>query len=197
MLLFEELSKTTVQDYIDQFIAKEGSGEKALQMLFRDYPNNDDVSSVTVKTIVLDNIYSTRIRKIDLPFVIQHIVDNSNEINQLLESEKREYKLYSIIAFIPNKGVNNVYSFATKYLSFIKPELYPIMDSYSRDLLKEYHNAYPDIIPKIIGDDDYESFCMAFDAFHEKLNEITGYAFSAKETDMFIWQYAKQNLKKT
>ena len=161
-------------------------------MLYLDYPDNSDICSVIVKTIVLDSIYSTRIRKKDLPFVVQHIVDNHEKIDKLINTGKREYDLYKLIAFIPTEGVNNIYSFTSKYLSFINPELYPIMDSYSRKLLKEYHENYPDIIPKIKGENNYESFCMAFDEFHKKVKEITKYEFSAKETDMFIWQYAKE-----
>lgn len=186
----EEISLDLVIEKIKKFEDKESNGEKTLQMIFTDYTDNSDLRKVMTKTIVLDHIYSTRIRYKDIPFVAQNIVNNHKKIDRLLNSGKREYELYEIIAYINVDGVNNAYSFATKYLSFINKELYPIMDSYSRELLKNYREIYPEI-PPIKGENNYESFCAAFDAFHKKVNSITKRDFSAKEIDMFIWQYAK------
>lgn len=186
-----EISKSAVQDYINQFKAKEEYGEKSLEMIFHDYKDSGDIRNVMVKTIVLNSLYHTRIKDKDIPFVVKHIVNNHEKIDTLLNSGKREYELYDIIAFIPVEGVNNAYVFASKYLSFSNTELYPIMDSYSRDLLTKYSDIYPDI-PKIKGIDNYKSFCAAFDAFHKMVNKITEHDFTAKEIDMFIWQYAKK-----
>lgn len=186
-----EISESNVQNYIDQFNAKEKNGEESLQMIFSDYKDNGDIRKVMVKTIVLNALYHTRIKDKDIPFVVQHIVNNHKEIDQLLSSGKREYKLYDIIAYIPVDGVNNAYVFASKYLSFSNTELYPIMDSFSRDLLAKYSEIYSEI-PAIKGTNDYESFCDAFDAFHELVKKITKHDYKPKEIDMFIWQYAKE-----
>lgn len=194
MEIIKEISLDLVNEKIRKFKDNERNGEKTLQMLFDDYTDNSDFRKVMAKTIVLDHIYSTRIRYKDMPYVAQNIVNNHKRIDELLRSGKREYELYKIIAYINIDGVYNAYSFATKYLSFINKELYPIMDSYSRGLLKDYREIYPDI-PQIKGEKNYESFCVAFDAFRKKVISITGCYFSAKEIDMFIWQYAK-DLKK-
>lgn len=199
MKTIEKISVDLVEAKIKKFIANENDGEKTLKMIFQDYDDNSDLRNVMVKTIVLDRIYSTRIRYVDLPYIVQNIVEKNAEITKLLKSTDREYELYYLIAennkeFINKKGkiekVHNAYSFATKYLSFINKELYPIMDSYARELLKGYSEIYPEI-PKIKGDNNYESFCDAFDAFHDKVNSITERNYSAKDIDMFIWQYAK------
>ena len=154
MEIIKEISLDLVNEKIRKFKDNERNGEKTLQMLFDDYTDNSDFRKVMAKTIVLDHIYSTRIRYIDMPYVAQNIVNNHKRIDELLRSGKREYELYKIIAYINIDGVYNAYSFATKYLSFINKELYPIMDSYSRGLLKDYREIYPDI-PHIKGENNY------------------------------------------
>lgn len=204
------ISYELVKDSIDKFKANEGVGDKVLKMLFNDYPNNGDATHVTIKATVLDKIYSTRIRYVDFPFIIQNIVERSAEINELLKSSEREYKLYYLIAepdkeFVNKKGeiekVHNAYSFATKYLSFIKPDLYPIMDSYSKELLNKYCEIYQTLPILSVSTNKYEHFCKTFDAFRQLVNEIvkdiTDHEYTPKEIDMFIWQYAKDLMEES
>lgn len=189
----KEINKSLIDEYISLFMSKEKDNEETLKMIFRDYKNNGDIRNVTTKTIVLDTIYSTGIRYVDRPYVIQHIVDCHKEIDDLLASRKREYELFDIIANIPVEGVFHQYVFASKYLSFSNQELYPIMDSYSRNFLNQYSEIDP-TIPKIKGTEDYRSFCAAFDTFHKLVNKSTQNEYTPKEIDMFIWQYAKDNM---
>ncbi len=152
-----EISKDLVKRKINRFKKNEGKGEKILKEVFEKY-NNGSYEHVMIKAIVLDKIYSTRIRYVDFPFIVQNIVDNHEKIEELLNEGTRKYELFDLIAknkysvaIVEEnceikdqdyKNAYNAYSFATKYLSFIKPDLYPIMDSYSRTLLSEYIEKY-------------------------------------------------------
>lgn len=204
----QKISYTLVRDNINKFIKNENDGEETLRMLFNDYQDNGDFRHVMVKATVLDNIYSTGIRYVDFPFVIKNIVDKHERIDELLKSSEREYELYYLIAFNnytfknskgEDENVHNAYSFATKYLSFTKPNLYPIMDSYSKELLNKFCKSYSEL-PELSTDTiKYEIFCKTFDAFRDLVNKIvkdeTKHEYTPKEIDMFLWQYAK-DLKK-
>ncbi len=187
------INKALIDKYIGVFIHKEKVKDETLEMLFSDYKDNGDVRNVTIKTIVLDTLYNTRMRIVDRPYVIQHIVDSHKTIDGLLASGKREYELFDIIANIPVNGVNNQYVFASKFLSFSNQKLYPIMDSFSCSFFNQYSEINP-TVPKNNGVKDYRSFCTAFDMFHKLVNELAQHEYTAKEIDMFIWQYAKDNM---
>lgn len=207
----QEINFTLVENTINEFKENYGVDDEALKMLFKDYPDNGDIKQVTIKAAVLDKLYSTRIRFVDFPFVVQNIVENNAEITKLLKSHNREYELYYLIAepnkeFINKKGekekVHNAYSFATKYLSFIKPDLYPIMDSYSKELLNKFCDMYPDKLRSLSAStNEYKQFCNTFDDFKDLINRIvkenTNHEYTAKEIDMFIWQYAKNLIEES
>ena len=200
---------------IEKFKKTYGNDDDTLTMLFKDYPDNSDVRKVTVKAAVLDKLYSTRIRFVDFPFVVQNIVDKHEEIEKKLQSNERDYKLYELIAennftFIngdkEEENVHNAYSFATKYLSFSRPDnpdLYPIMDSYTKELLNKYCEKYKGRLPMLSANtNDYKMYCKTLDEFKNMVNtEVEKIAnkdtnhnyhsFNSKEIDMFLWQYAK------
>ena len=209
----QEISYKLVIEKIEKFKKNYGDEEEALTMLFKDYPDNSDIKQVTVKVAVLDKLYSTRIRFADFSFIVKNIVEKSKEITDMLQYDERNYNLYKLIAFNnytfinddkKEENVHNAYSFATKYLSFSKsdnPELYPIMDSYSKELLNKYCEQYKGRLTKLSYNTyDYKKFCKTFDEFKALVNEIvkkdTEHIFTAKEIDMFLWQYAKE-LKKS
>ena len=186
----EPIYKDLVEKNIRKFAENEKDKEETLKMLFREYRDNSDISGVMIKTAVLNCLYSAGVKNIYVPDVARNIYENHEELDELLNTGKREYKAYDLIAFVKKDGVNNAYSFASKYLSFSCPELYPVMDRYSRELIDQYTEYYPEI-PKIQNKNSYKEFCAAFDVFHGIVNRRTGDVYSAKRVDMFIWQYAK------
>jgi hypothetical protein len=114
----------------------------ALFKLFKQYPENTDLSEVLLKVVTLNFLYSTRIRVKSLYSptvydVAQHIVDRKIDESLRLGDE-------GLVEKITNIGVADkihyYYVFATKYCSFHRPESYPIFDSRVKEYLWQLRN---------------------------------------------------------
>lgn len=114
-----------------------------------------------------------------------HIVDNSEHIDRLLLKNEIDYDLFNCISNVDYSNVSYdngreafVKSFASKFLNYSKPEVYPIMDSYVKLALG---------LPEEVT---YERFCETFISFKDELEQKCG-VFKFKEIDMFLWQWSK------
>jgi hypothetical protein len=106
--------------------------EEVLGELFRQYPRNTDPAHVLLKVTTLNDLYSTQIPRYSeriptLWQVVDHIVSLKIDPALDLGSLDLAYNIAKIE--IPNKGIHYNYSFATKYCSWHKPEVYPIYDA--------------------------------------------------------------------
>lgn len=181
-------SKIIVQEYLSQWNSLENYvfQESSLKKLFtKTYPKNDEMDDVLIKVCSLNDFYSTNIFS---PFnVAKHIM--TLKIDERLR--KDDLTLVNEIAKITvtgNKEIN-FYSFATKYCSHHKPEIYPIYDSYVEKLLmylkkkdKFYQFKQSDlkIYPK------YRTILVEFQKFYG----IETY--NLKEIDRYLWQAGKE-----
>src|SRR5690554_4855834 len=101
--------------------------------------------------------YNTNIFKIHT--VAKHIY-NLNIDSRL---EDNDLTLVNEIAKIDFNGkIKNMYSFATKYCSHHKPDIFPIYDSYVEKVLKYYHMINEDLQFKNSDLKDYQSYVNIF-----------------------------------
>lgn len=114
------------------------------------------------------------------------------DIDRLLTEENKEF--VNKMADVVVDGVHrNYYSFATKYCSHHRPEVYPIYDSFVDKVLKYYRDndnfySFADADMKI-----YPKFCDIIDAFKRfyKLEQ-----YSVKQIDKYLWLLGKDAFPK-
>lgn len=118
----------TSADYVNQ--------KNALNKLFFNLcPENKEMSDILIKCSSLNNFYSTNIFKVHN--VAKHFL-NQNIDERLATGD---LKLVMDLANIMINGKRFFfYSFATKYCSHHRPDIYPIYDRYVNKLLKYFRN---------------------------------------------------------
>ncbi len=161
--------------------------EAALQMLFRDDPEfrrNTSLRHIIVKCAVLNDFYATNIYQIEP--VARNIASISNFDERLARGD------LSLVGEIAKAdGVKNFnYSFATKYCSHHRPELFPIYDRYVADVLMFLHRKYPDILKFKSRESlkDYATFVGAIETVRQNFG-LQSYTY--KDIDRYLWQLGK------
>ena len=154
--------------------------EKSAAQLFSLYPLNICLSDVLIKVAVLNALYSTRILAIES--VARHIFNTPNLDARLAGGDVGVVNEIALVEL--ESGPRNNISFASKYCSWHKPDIYPIYDlnvdeylwvcqkrdqfsSFKRYELRDYPRFF-----KVMGE---------FRSFY-KLG-----SFSFKEIDKFLW----------
>lgn len=182
-----------VQDAIARFEHENSHEERALRGLFSFLPRNDDPAHVLLKVCTVNSIYSTHVFAVRK--LADHICEISRELDQLiangdphafdllerfeLKSEHREH-------------VFHLYSFASKYLSWHRPEKYPIYDRYAwayvRTLSKQSNMPWrdEDLWP-------YSEFCEGIERIAQKFGVSQ---FSYKQLDAFFYFEGEKLLQK-
>ena len=160
--------------------------ESSLKKLFsQTYPVNQDMDDVLIKVCSLNDFYSTNIFS---PFnVAKHIVDL--DIDKRLNNEDMTLVNEIAIVEVNDSKTINFYSFASKYCSHHKPDIYPIYDSYVDKLLRHYRKE--DKFFKFKNDD-----LKIYPGFREILIEFQKFYnledYTLKEIDKFLWQHGKE-----
>ncbi len=120
--------------------------------------------------------------------VAQHIRKNGQDIDSALANGSP--KIVETIARItvPGKKGRNYFSFAAKYCSWHKPELYPIWDSNVKKYLGRLQQQSDFAKGFNVNADHwtYAEFCGAMNAFR---NAYALGSFTFKEIDKFLWLY--------
>ena len=183
----------------NHFYANNGYEEKALDHLFSKFQSNTDLSEVYIKVISINNIYSTRLNDystgntISTKEMAQYIEKNGAELDSNKMHPEDAVFLIGDKTKISSvrKGVNNAYSFASKYLSFTyrnrdegKDEV-PITDTYSRNSLACL--KVDDEKRDLDQFHDYFEVMKSLKASYKKYDEKIGY----KEIDAFLWLIGK------
>lgn len=164
--------------------------ESALNKLFFELaPQNDNIENILIKAATLNDFYSTNIFSI-YP-VAQHIL--SLDVDRRLRDH--DLSLVSDISHVifPSGKVKKLYSFATKYCSHHKPDVYPIYDDYINKILRYYRDidGFSNFTNEMLL--DYLSFNTILHDFQlfYKLEKYT-----LKEIDQYLWQLGKANFPK-
>ncbi|MCX4474017.1 hypothetical protein C5N14_05625 [Micromonospora sp. MW-13] len=171
---------------------REGDSEKidaALRVTFGAIPQNTDVGAAGVKVAALNSLYATGI--LGVLKVARHIV--SLDIDAALAEPDVNPDLIEKIAIVDfggNKRRN--YSFATKYCSFHRPDLYPIYDSLVAGVLNELLKqgaTFDNFAPGERWAADYAIWHRSINRFrtHYSLEE-----FSIREIDKYLWMLGKE-----
>ena len=169
--------------------------EKSLNKLFlKTYPFNNEIDDVLIKVCALNQFYSTNIRK------IFDIADHIVSLN--IDVDLKNNKLDLVEKIASGHGIRkkkkdgtegkeiNYYSFATKYCSHHKSDIYPIYDSFVEKMLLNFKNEFGDF-PR----QDIRSF-KKFRNTLIKFKEFYGLDFSLKDIDKYLWQAGKKYFPK-
>ncbi len=134
-----------------------------------------------MKVIVLNRLYSTNIY--DVHTVAKHICDSDIDADLAAAAPKLVDRI-AAVTFSTGKKLR-LYSFATKYCAWHRPDVYEIYDRYVRDVLIE-HQRHHNFSEKFAADDllNYDRFRSVIAAFrsHFGLEE-----HSRKDIDKFLW----------
>lgn len=164
--------------------------EDALSLLFRQLcPNNEKIEDILLKVATLNDFFSTNIYGV-YP-VAAHIL--SLHIDGRLQ--RGDISLVGDIQRVTVKGKEiNFYSFATKYCSHHRPDVYPIYDRYVDDVLRYFQRA--DCFSTIASFNlkDYVQFKQVMDEFSSfyELGDISPWA-----RDKYLWMLGKEHFTKT
>ncbi|WP_374173193.1 hypothetical protein [Flavobacterium tructae] len=174
-------------DSLENYVLQENSLKK---LFTQTYPKNNDINDVLIKVCSLNDFYSTNIFS---PFsVAKHIIeldiDEKIKIGDLtVVNQIAEIKM-------PGGKVRNFYSFATKYCSHHRNDIYPIYDSFAEKMLLHFKNA--DKFHEFNKNDlkDYETYKYIIQRFSEYygLNN-----YDLKKIDKYLWIKGKDYFPKT
>ena len=110
-----------------------GVPDAAVRAVFSAFPANTDPGHVLAKVAVLNSLYSTNIfavRDVALSIV-------NARIDPLLKLGSRDVHEALATQMVGGR-LRNVFSFATKYAHWHRPDVYPIYDSFVRQQLLAY-----------------------------------------------------------
>lgn len=167
----------TLADYVNQ--------ENALNKLFFNLcPENKEMSDILIKCSSLNDFYSTNIFKVHN--VAKHFL-NQNIDERLATGD---LKLVMDLANIVINGKRFFfYSFATKYCSHHRPDIYPIYDSYVNKLLKYFRNRDGFMAFK---ETDLKEYCSYYNIIQTFKSFYELQAFTVKQIDKYLWQLGKE-----
>jgi hypothetical protein len=163
--------------------------ENALDKIFTEFPNNNNIEEVLIKVTCLNSFYSTNIY--DTYSVSKYIT--SLKIDKRLKN--KDLTVVNEIAKVPmkNGSVKNFYSFATKYCSHHFDKDFPIYDSYVDKMLHAINKQEKFGEFKRADLKDYVKFNQVLCDFRKYFNLDE---FSLKEIDMYLWQAGKKYFPK-
>ncbi len=180
-----------VEQYLRQWDndAKESSNEKALNRLFREtYPKNTDIGEIIIKASALNDLYGTYV--LSLYEMCRHIsrLDIDNRL------EKGDLTLIKDISCLTiSEKTMKFYSFATKYCSHHKPDIFPIYDYYVERVL--WHFKKKDNFADFKREElkDYPTFVSVIESF-KRFYCLEQYTL--KQIDKYLWQLGKEYFKR-
>lgn len=164
--------------------------ESSLKKLFTEtYPLNNDLDDVLIKVCSLNDFYSTNIFS---PFIVaKHIVRLSIDD----DLSRGELSIVDKIARVEVTGgkIKYFYSFASKYCSHHRPQIYPIYDSYVDQMLVYFKNT-----------DNFYNFprtdLKSYARYREILEKFRIFykldSFDLKQIDKYLWQAGKKYFPK-
>lgn len=202
-----KLSEINIDEIIGRFEEKEKYKEAVLKEIFEKYKTNKNLNEVLIKVTVLNSLYSAGLnnndgkKTIDVVTMARHIQAKSR-LDDWLSSENEEdlFNAYYYIACgsseIRSETYNNCYAFASKYCSWQRPEVFPIMDSRAKKNLSLFIKENPiSIKEELIGwekkETDYKLFWSACKEFQKYINGLGNRNYNMKKIDEFLWEYGR------
>lgn len=192
------LRSPTPDDVVEisrKFGREYGPMEWILQELFDKFPENARFAEVIVKTKVLNTLYNTQIRAVNV--VAQHICEHAID-SQLRAGRPEVVQLVATVQL--TKKIRCNLSFASKYCSWHNPSAYPIFDKnvnaclwYYKNLKDRFSVTLTDRSIHFKKDEkDYPKFVAIVDAFRDAYGLSS---FTYKEIDKLLWYLGDRLLK--
>jgi len=166
------------------------AADLALKELFSQYPRNESYSHIMLKVVALDRLYSTNVRAFYA--AADHIHKHGKEIDSALALGSPEIVDLIAALTLSSGKQRHIYSFASKYCSWHRPDKYPIWDSRVRQYLTALRYQLRDTKDSgLLGAnpylwDRYPEFVALVSAMQRRFG--LG-AFSFKDIDKFMWKY--------
>ena len=194
MFTHDEITVELIDKKIGEFYRENGDSENILNMLFA-HADNSDFENIFCRVACIDSVYSTQIQRFNkngIYTVSKHIQKNANRIEESFLKEEPDFDLYRELINVrfdmgqkgqdADKKTKKLYSFTSKFLSFSRPNVYPIMDSKVKSIIGFHSSDYEKYYKKIC--EEREKYCKELEI------ELT-----LKQWDMFLWQWAKKKDK--
>lgn len=171
----------------DAFDRESFLDEDALGQLRASFPRNTDTAHVLLKVVVLNKLYSTRIKDIDVRPLAIHIAGLG--IDPFIAQGSPH--AVDLITNCPK--MRRYYCFATKFCSWHNPTAYPIYDGnvdkclwlyMKQDRFEKFHHE------DLISYDKFLAVVTAFRSFYSLPPLIT-----FKQLDKFLWRLGEKSLK--
>ena len=187
MKIRKDLPKPTLdaaRKLIERFEADNKAVEHGLTELIQAFPSNSDLGHVLVKVAAINGLYATAIFGL---FPVAEVITGAN-IDPLLQTgDPQAVEKIAKVSYADKTRWN--YSFATKYCSWHRPDMYPMFDSRVDFCLRSYQASDP--FSKFKQEDlwNYEKFRTIIKAFqsHYGLGEL-----SFKQLDEFLYQLGNE-----
>lgn len=165
--------------------------ERALKKLFTELlPQNSDLEDVLIKVCTLNDFYSTNIYNV---FSVAKVIKDMNFDNTFNSDEALPKRVDELNDKVYKATKKHIYSFASKFFSHHRPDIYPIYDSYVDKLLRYYRDEYQFFSFKDENLLEYEGFYEVYIRFKEYFGLTQ---FTAKDIDKFLWQVGKHHFPK-
>lgn len=168
--------------------------DSLLYELCKKFPDHDYLNHVFVKVSAIDRFYNAwlyrkRVRYIDVAKKLQ----NSNIDVQLSRMRNRltsknimdVVDAVNIVADCRSKG--HFVVFASKYLHFHKPNIFPILDKFAEDKMREISKKGGRHLGRCACKNRYECFCRQLIELRVTLRITTGRKFSLSDFDKFLY----------
>ena len=192
----ERPCKEVMDKWLKMWDEKEGyiEQENALDKLFFQLcPENSELDDILIKCCTLNDFYSTNIYKV---LKVAQIIREMG-VDLVIKSDKRNPAFVEELCNrVKNATGRGIYSFATKYMSHHRPDLYPIYDSFVAKILRYFRDneGFKDV--DNFSDDElenYTSFCRIIDNFKVYFSLQN---YSVKDVDKLLWQMGKYHFPK-
>ena len=173
-----------VRTACEEFDRENGVVENALAELFAAYPANDNAGRVLLKVVALNSLYTTRV--LAVLKLAGHIAGQGAALDAALAAGSREAVDAIVRVSVVDKDFT-VYSFASKYCNWHRPNLYPIYDSRVDKYLWALKKQNLFQCEAFSQHDDlhsYPQFCVVMTAFREQFGLAS---FTFKQIDKFLW----------
>ncbi len=211
------------KDYVDRFYNKTRTYKKIgeqkdiklqedlLAELFQENTitkENKNLDIILMKVTMLNSFYSTMIKNKDLVAVARYIECLGMDERLAQYGDKPNIKLIHELAYgikdFADDEINNIYSFASKYCAWHEPDLYPIVDSYTKGVLYKINKELN--LWKTIPHNNSDGFKRIthdalnhYDVYYDLYMGVLSYVkeeykltLSLKQLDIFLYEYGKE-----
>ncbi|MDY5968784.1 MAG: hypothetical protein SPJ13_02035 [Bacteroidales bacterium] len=174
----EEVEKSLMTYYNDDFYHKYRDEATTLQYLYQTYRGNHHQNQVHVKVAVLDDFFGYHLSHSYQ--LSQHIV-SMNIDERLKQGDVCVVNdICNVLYPVDKEERNRLYSFATRYCNQHEAQRFPIYDSYSETCMAEYliedlHGQREGTSIKPEDMKDYAVFCHVVKLFLEHYNLKCGF----------------------